>query len=326
MISGLKQHLKTRVARDKQKPSKLVDNPLVRATTKSLIALRQQARSVPLSAIKIISPQSGAYLSPFKGRGMEYEESRIYQPGDDIRNIDWRVTARSGKTYSKQFREERERSVLMWVDYRQTMLFATKGIFKSVMAARAAALLAWSAVHQGDRIGGLIFDEQQHYEIKPQNGDKAALHLINQLCHHQTKTNDLKNSSNTAEQALIRLRRVTRPGSLVILISDFRRLGEQAESHLMQLSRHNDVIMFFIFDPLERNLPPTGTYRISDGEQSKVLNTANKQAQSAHQLQFQQHFQYLQSLSRRFGMSLISCATDQPIEQALQQGLRLKRS
>jgi len=326
MITRLKQRLKNSATQN-QTVDTISTDALICATPKSLIALRQQARSVPLSAVKIISPQNGAYLSPFKGRGMEYEESRIYQPGDDVRNLDWRVTARSGKTYCKQFREERERSVLTWVDYRKTMLFATKGVYKSVMAARAAALLAWSAVHQGDRIGGLIFDEQQHHEIKPQTGDKAALHLIKQLCHHKNTNNSNLNQNNAnAEQALVRLRRVARPGSLVILISDFRKLGPQAESHLMQLSRHNDMIMLFIYDPLERELPPAGTYRISDGAQSKILNTANKSLRSAHQQQFQQHLDSLQSLSRRFGMSLITCATDQNIEQALQQGLRLKRT
>ena len=124
----------------------------VRVSTKSLIELRRQAEQVPLNAIKIMAPQSGAYLSPFKGRGMDFEESRMYQPGDDIRNMDWRVTARTGAPHTKVFRDERERSVLMWVDYRRPMFFATQGAFKSVLAARAAALLSWSAIQHGDRL------------------------------------------------------------------------------------------------------------------------------------------------------------------------------
>lgn len=126
---------------------------LVRISTQNLIALRRQAELVPLNAIKVMAPQSGAYLSPFKGRGMDFEESRIYQDGDDIRNMDWRVTARTGTAHTKVFREERERSVLMWVDYRRPMFFATQGAFKSVLAARAAALLSWSAIAHGDQIG-----------------------------------------------------------------------------------------------------------------------------------------------------------------------------
>jgi uncharacterized protein (DUF58 family) len=313
-----------------------VDDSLVHATPQDLIALRQQARFVPLSAVKIISPKSGNYLSPFKGRGMEYIESRPYQPGDDVRNLDWRVTARSGKTYTKQFREERERTVLMWVDYRSTMRFATRGVYKSVMAARAAALLSWSAVHQGDRVGGLIFDDQSHQELRPQSGDKAVLHFIKQLC--KSSDNDRvvnaghvdhppagAATSNTADDALSRLRRVTLPGSLAILISDFRNLGSHSEAHLMQLTRHNDVILIFIYDPLESDLPPAGMYRVSDGMHSKLLDTSNAQLRKDYQNKFQRHLQYLQSLSRRYGMFLITCATDQSLERVLQQGLRLKR-
>lgn len=332
MMLAVKQRLKNWwVGRDSNVVA--LDTALIRATPKSLIALRQQARSVPLKAIKIVSSQSGAYLSPFKGRGMEYEESRPYQPGDDVRNVDWRVTARSGKTYTKQFREERERSVLMWVDYRAPMQFATRGVFKSVLAARAAALLSWSAVQQGDRIGGLIFDETGHQELRPQNGDKAALHLIKQLCRYDNGDNDAlkklrKNNEavyGTAEDALLRLRRVTRPGSLVFLISDFRHLGEHEETHLMQLSRHNDVVMIFIYDRLEAELPPAGFYRVSDGVREKTLDTHNPRLRQAYQEQFQQHRDHLKTLARRYGMTLISCATDQAIDQALQQGLRLKR-
>ena len=341
MIKGMKRCFKAMLAQSHRAPAP-GDDALVSAMPKDLIALQQQARSLSLRAVKIISPQSGGYLSPFKGRGMEYQESRPYQPGDDIRNLDWRVTARSGKTYTKQFREERERAVIMWVDFRQPMQFATRGVFKSVLAARAAALLAWSAVQQGDRVGGLIFAEQRHQELRPHNGDRAALRFIRQLCAGVEKDNAGNNyvandaaagtrqdgmaGNGSAEEALVRLRRVTRPGSLVILISDFRHLGTHAESHLMQLSRHNDVIMLFIFDPLERELPPAGTYRVSDGVHSQLLDTGDARGRMAYQNKFQQHREYLQSLSRRYGISFISCATDQDIVQVLQQGLRLKRS
>ena len=309
------------------------EDTLVYATPGVLIALRQLARSVPLSAVNIISPQSGTYLSPFKGRGMEYEESRPYQPGDDIRNIDWRVTARSSKTYTKQFREERERAVLLWVDNRRPMKFATRGMFKSVQAARAAALLAWSAVQQGDRVGGLLFSEHGHQELRPHTGDRAALHLIRRLCVRDNngvvggddQQSHAAAGNGSAGEALIRLRRVARPGSLVVLISDFRNLGTHAESHLMQLSRHNDVILLYIYDPLECELPPAGIYRVSDGNRTTTLDTADVPARKVYQEKFQQHLAFLQSLCRRYGMLLITCTTDQAIDQALRQGLEMKR-
>ncbi len=151
--------------------SRVLDGPRshdpVRVSTASLIRLIGPASTLSLKVRFIRAQQSGAYLSAFKGRGMEFEEARPYQPGDDIRNLDWRVTARTGKPHTKLFREERERPILLWVDYRNTMFFATKGVYKSVIAARAAALLAWSAHHHGDRVGGIIFSEQIHHELKP---------------------------------------------------------------------------------------------------------------------------------------------------------------
>ena len=300
---------------------------LVRVSTKSLIDLRRQADLLPLNAIKIMAPQSGAYLSPFKGRGMDFEESRIYQAGDDIRNMDWRVTARTGAAHTKVFREERERAVLMWVDYRRPMFFATQGAFKSVLAARAAALLSWNAAQHGDRLGGLVFSEQQHEELRPQRGDKAVLHFIKKLANHPawTEQENTPQQNNTAVPSLIRLRRVAKPGSLIFLFSDFHNLGPQAESHLIQLSRHNDVIMLFFHDPLESHLPPRGLYQISDGRQTMALNTADANIRTTHRKNFQQHQDYLKTLCRRYGLFFLSCATNAPLQQTLQHGLRLKR-
>ena len=127
-----------------------------------LIRLSGPARVIALDVLHVNSLQTGAYVSRFRGRGMEFDESRPYQPGDDPRNIDWRVTARSTVAYTKLFREERERPVLLVTDLRSNMHFATRGCFKSVNATRAAALLAWAAHHRGDRLGGLIFGDTTH--------------------------------------------------------------------------------------------------------------------------------------------------------------------
>ncbi|MBE9568426.1 MAG: DUF58 domain-containing protein, partial [Proteobacteria bacterium] len=126
-------------------------------STQSLIRLRMHASQLLLNSSKIHAKQGGAYLSSFKGRGMEFDESRIYQAGDDIRNMDWRVTARTGTAHTKVFREERERPVLLWLDLNASMMFATRNKFKSVIATELASLIAWSAARNNDRIGGLIF-------------------------------------------------------------------------------------------------------------------------------------------------------------------------
>lgn len=153
----------------------------VQVSVASLIGLAHAARGLSLHRGDVRARRSDVRRSLFKGRGMEYDESRLYQPGDDVRHLDWRVTARTGKPHTKLFREERERPVFLWVDCRAPMFFATRGRFKSVAAAQIAALLAWSAVHDGDRIGSVIFTEGTHREIKPQRGKTGALRLFREL-------------------------------------------------------------------------------------------------------------------------------------------------
>jgi len=315
--------------------SAVIDAPFdpVRLDKKSLIGLYREAASLSLRALKVRAAQSGQYLSSFRGRGMEFDEVRPYQAGDDVRTLDWRVMARTGKPHTKLFREERERAVLLWVDSRSSMFFATRGAFKSVVAARAAALLGWAAVTQGDRIGGLIFSEQQHEELRPQGSKHAVLHLIQrmvkqeQLAWQQAKAATQHSSdvaSDAAVQSLLRLRRVARPGSLVVLLSDFRDVEERSELHLAQLARHNDVVMFFIYDELESTLPPAGLYRVGDGEQAVTLDTTAAVARDAYHQRFIERRDALQALCRRHGICFIPCSTTQPLARRLREGLGMR--
>jgi len=307
-------------------------NP-VRLDKKSLIRLHLQATNLPLAALKVRAAQSGQYLSSFRGRGMEFDEVRPYQAGDDVRTLDWRVMARTGKPHTKLFREERERAVLLWVDSRASMLFATRGVFKSVIAAHAAALLGWAAVKQGDRIGGLIFSEQQHVELRPQGGKHAVLHLIQCMVAQEKEVweqaqvapqREGNAAGEAALQSLLRLRRVARPGSLVVLLSDFRDVDQRCERHLAQLARHNDVVMFFIYDALESTLPPAGLYRVGDGRQTRVLDTAAAATRDAYHQRFIVRRDSLQRMCRRHGICFIPCLTTQPFAERLRDGLGLR--
>jgi uncharacterized protein (DUF58 family) len=254
---------------------------------------------------------------------MEFDEVRPYQPGDDIRSMDWRVTARTGKPHTKLFRDERERPILLWVDLRTPMFFATRGMYKAVAAARAAALLAWSAILQGDRLGGLIFSEHKHVELRPQRGSSAALHFMKQLVEHPAWTDRAQSTVGDRDaslHALGRLRRVARPGSLIFLISDFRNIGEEAESHISQMARHNDVDMVFMFDPLERELPPPGIYQVSNEQETLILNTREEKVRETYRQRFDSHLERWRRRSRLSGMYLISCSTEQNVLHALQRG------
>jgi uncharacterized protein (DUF58 family) len=301
-------------------------NEAVQISVPVLVQLSRFAASLPLDAEKILARQSGDYQSPFKGRGMEFDESRLYQAGDDIRNIDWRVTARTGKTHTKMFREERERQVFVWVDLRASMFFATKGMYKSVIASRLASLLAWSAIHHGDRVGGVIFSDDSHHELKPQRGKTGALRLINQMVKHPTwrVSETVERDIGAVFRSLVRLRRVARPGSLIFMLSDFRNLDEKMESQLLLLSRHTNIVMVFIYDQLEQALPAAGLYRVSNGREEQMLDTYDRNRTESYQQHFLAHRSRLERLAKNSGIHLINCSTeDQPLT-VLQKGLGKK--
>jgi len=295
-----------------------------RITTAGLIDLSQKSRGLSLKSGMISAVQSGDYQSAFKGRGMEYDESRLYQAGDDIRNIDWRVTARTGKAHTKLFCEERERPVHIWVDFRAPMFFATRGKFKSVIAAELASLFAWTANRQGDRVGGIVFSDTIRHELKPQRGKSAVLRLIKLMVEHPAwlQNNVTENQQQGMLRSLINLRRMTRPGSLVILLSDFRGFDEESRSHLIRLRQHNELIMVHIYDWLEEFLPPAGSYRISNGEQELVFDTHNKKLVADHANKFKLHQEYLLKTARSCHANYLSCRTEDVPEKIIKEGLR----
>ena len=295
--------------------SKVTDfaKDLVSVSLKTLIDLAKPASTLNLQHSKNRAQQSGAYMSRFKGRGMEFDEARLYQPGDDIRSIDWRVTARTGKTYTKVFREERERPVFISVDDRLTMHFATRGVFKSVLAAKLAGLLAWAAEHHGDRIGGQLFSEHDCYELKPQNGRHAVLRFLNTLVKPQKSAD----KHFTLSQVLARLNQHARPGSLVYIVSDFRGINDESETHIAKLARHCEVVLIFIYDPLESSLPVKGRFRFTDELSDVVVDAGDQKGLSEYHQRFAERQQRLESLAKKRGLAFIQCSTQEDPVQCL---------
>lgn len=316
----------------------------VRISVPALVRLSGIGAGLQLGGGRIRARQGGDYLSPFKGRGMEFSESRPYQPGDDVRNIDWRVTARTGRAHTKIFREERERPVFLSVDFRPSMFFATRGRYKAVAAAHLAGIIGWSAAHQGDRIGGVIYSDAEHHEVKPQRGRRGVLRFIRELVIHPAwqsrgagaaqpayaesattdpATADLAKAdpAKAGFRALLRLRRVVRPGSMVFLLSDFHWLDARSARQVGRLAQHNDVVLVFLFDPLERTLPPPGHYRINDGAREMVLDTHDRALVEGHARRFAEREQALGQLARQQGLRLVRYCTDQDPAEALRLGL-----
>jgi len=296
----------------------------VRVALADLLRLRAAGEAVQLTSPRVRVAVSGGHLSPYKGRGVEFDESRLYQPGDDLRTIDWRVTARTGKPHTKVFREERNRPVFVWLDLRRPMLFATRGAYKGVRAAEIAALIAWSAVANGDRLGGLVFSETEHHELRPSLGMRAALRLFQKISSDSLWDPAARAGAQDtdADRALLRLTRVARPGSLIFLISDFRRLGADAERHLRELSGHCDLVLVHVFDPVEAELPPPGRYRVVSAGRTLSIETSNDSLRRRYRERFAARVDALRSLASRPGIHLLECATHADARVLLAQKFR----
>jgi len=298
---------------------------VTRADAHELIALRGYAQSLLATGGPARHQQGGGYRSAFRGRGMEFDESRPYQAGDDLRSLDWRVMARTGRPYTKLFREERERPILVCVDLRPQMRFATRGAYKSVVAVRSAALLAWAAVDHGDRAGGVVFTHRSFAELRPQRGPKAALRVIHALLDAQAPgagADEADPSDNPVTQAIVRLGRVAKPGSLVAVISDFHGFGPAEEAHLVRVARHSDLVLVFVHDPIEQSLPPPGVYRIADRDGERLLDTRPAEVRESHAKRFEDRCGRLQALCRGGGGRLLMCPTTADPVQVLRAGLR----
>jgi len=242
---------------------------------------------------------------------MEFDETRPYLPGDDVRSLDWRVTARTGKAHTKLFREERERPTFLSVDARAAMFFATRGMFKFVLAARLAALTAWSALGQGDRVGGQLFTEDTSVELRPEHGRKGVLHLLQRLAE-TAAPRTTSDSGQGLDEALARLALHAHPGSLVLVLSDFRGLTSDGEASLLRLHRHCDVALLFIADPLEQTLPRSGRLRFMHGSRALSL-TASPAAAESHAAIYTSRLEAVTRLARAHSMRHgVALTTDEP--------------
>jgi len=293
---------------------------VIRPTLDELIALSQPAAGIALARPTAKALQSGQYLARFKGRGMEFDETRLYTPGDDVRSLDWRVTARTGKAHTKLFREERERPVFLSVDYRASMFFATRGMYKSAMAARLAALIAWSARRHDDRIGGQIFSEAGSTELKPDHGQAAVLRLLKALVEQSQPATGTHSPAQALDEALIHLPRHARPGSLVFIFSDFRELTPAGEAAISRLSRHCDGALVMISDPLEQHLP-SGWHRYGDGVTERLIH-GDRRTQADYAQQFQVREDQVKNLARRHGLRFVACSTAESPLTVLTRGSR----
>ncbi|RXJ73250.1 DUF58 domain-containing protein [Veronia nyctiphanis] len=279
-------------------------------------------------AKSVWSQMSGQHRSSAKGRGMNFAEVRLYQAGDDIRAIDWRVTARTGKAHTKLFSEEREQPVMLMVDLSASMQFGSKLLLKSVQAAHFASLLSWIAVGEKDRVGTVISNGLSLRDCKPTARQQGPLNVINTLIEAQQEVQQEhreQHEKHTFSKALQHLHHLCPKGSEIVIISDFQSLNDNDRLTLSRMRQHNRIQFVRISDPLERGQTDfRGTEQVSDRKQSAWLDFSSARTRSRFSLHFQQHQDFIKDMARALAIPVHSLSAAEPLLAQLTSGLSNK--
>lgn len=295
----------------------------IHPTLEELVRLQYDGRGVSLrSRQPVNSLLSGRHASRLRGRGLTFEELRDYRPGDDIRSMDWRATARLRRPHVRVYSEERERPTLLLVDQRSTMFFGSAGTTKATAAADLAALAAWRALEGGDRVGALIFDDEETIEIRPHRSRQNVL----QICHQLVRVNRRLSASRPPAQekslndALRRAVNVAKHDYLVILISDCDGADDTSRRLATHLARHNNVLAALVYDPLGASLPVAGPMTATDGRRQVTVHGGG-QFDQQYRDAFAARCEQLRQRFQAFRIPILPICTHEPVPQQVQAAL-----
>lgn len=264
--------------------------------------------------------RGGNFRSNSKGRGMEFSEVRHYQAGDDVRSIDWRVTARRGTPHTKLFQEEKERPVYLLVDQTHRLFFGTQRCFKSVLACEIAALLAWQSQKSGDRIGYIIFTDNKIIQRRALPGKRGVMSCLQSLVTFNQELKNVNTASYTHNQlttVLEEILYITKPGTIIYLISDFFGFNQQAKTNLIKLSQQQQVYGVYLYDLLEIKLPKIKQCYFKNSKEKLLLETSNKQLRESFQQQFISHLEDILNTFNNLGSALAIRGTHQATQASL---------
>ncbi len=256
---------------------------------------------------------AGEYHSAFKGRGMAFSEVREYQYGDDIRDIDWNVTARYNKPFIKIFEEERELTVMLLVDVSESLNFGTVNTYKRNIVTEIAATLAFSAIQNNDKIGVIFFSDRIEKFIPPKKGRKHILYIIRELLNFEPE-----GESTDLAMALRFLTNAIKKRCTTFLISDFMNTYDY-ENALTIAGRKHDIISMQVYDPLDMELPPVGLMKVTDAEtkQETWIDTSSKYTREVYSRWFQKQEHYMANAFIKSQVDNISIRTDEDYVKAL---------
>jgi len=278
------------------------------ATVEELVAQRRYAYQWQLTnRHHFTSEQAGDVKSAFKGRGMEFEEIRAYTFGDDVRDIDWRVTARKQLPYTKLYAEEKDREVYVLLDLSPQMLFGTKKELKSVTAAKIAARIGWQCLKNKDRFGCVLSDGEQTKVLKAQNSQVHMMLIFKQIADttQQILQRHITGTTNYLRKSLSLLEQVIKHRAIVFVISDFADFSDETSKILAQLAKKADVTCVNVFDRLEKCPPAAGEYMVQQDRQQLVFSSENKNFRKEYETYFLEKHRALQNFCKRFHLRYV---------------------
>lgn len=284
---------------------------------RDLVALRREAHGLSfLPRLPIDSQLPGAHASRLRGRGLDFRELRAYVPGDDIRNIDWKVTARARRPHTRIYEEERNRSALLLVDQRINMFFGSRLHMKSVTAAHAAALALWRILAQGDKPGAIVFGDEEKVELRPARSESASmaiLHAIEKMNRSLCADDGRSSRPEQLNRILAHAGRLARHDHLVVLISDLDGFDEATRPLLDRLTQHNDVLVLLVNDPLEQQLPDARRLVVSDGDLQLEFDAGDRALRTSFADTFRAAIESGQRELDKRSVPMISLGTEAPV-------------
>ena len=279
----------------------------------SFLANRQKVRSI----------LGGKHASKLRGRGLDFEEVRNYVPGDDIRNIDWKVTARTQKTHSRVYSEEKEKPALIIVDQSKSMFFGSQRKTKAVVAAELAALAAFRVLKEGDRVGGVIFADSGIDVVFPKRDRKNILRFLEKIVQRNRELMDSEpvEFDRALPVALGKVKNIVTHDFLVILISDFHRYSPELIKFLTRISQHNDLILAKVYDPMEKEIPKTQMIA-GDGKKQLLLDGKNAALRDKFERVFDQDFERFKEQMKKHRIPVLSINTVEDTDAQLKEILK----
>ena len=276
----------------------------------SFLARRQKVRSI----------LGGKHASKLRGRGLDFEEVRNYVAGDDIRNIDWKVTARTQKTHSRVYSEEKEKPALIVVDQTKSMFFGSQKRTKSVVAAELAALAAFRVLKEGDRVGGVVLADHGIDIVFPKRDRKNILRFLERIVE---RNNELEKSSpvkfeEALKETMLKIQNIVTHDFLIIIISDFMRYSPEVIKFISRLAQHNDVILAKVFDPMERVIPAAKVIA-GDGEKQIVMDGESKRIREKFQEGFDQDYASFETEMKKHRIPLMLIDTVTAVDEQLKE-------